>query len=111
MLPLVLFEDTVDDMERRFPHEDVVVDEVVCEDPDGAAGERHVAPDHDAEHREGGVVVQPVQALLSLHQVAEAVHQLGVQPPVLHASLHDLGHTLYLYPHLSETGLPTLKQL
>ena len=38
MLPLALFEDTVDDMERRFPHEDVVVDEVVGEDPDGAGG-------------------------------------------------------------------------
>ena len=98
-------------MEGSLPDHDVVMEQVVGEDVDGSGGQEDVGPDHDTEHGEAGVVVEPVEAVLPLHQVTEAVHQLGVQPPVLHASLHDLGHTLYLYPHLSETGLPTLKQL
>ena len=62
---------------------DVVMKEIVCEDVDGSGGEVDVGPDHDAEHGEAGVVVQPVEAVLSLHEVTEAADQLVVQIEVV----------------------------
>ena len=79
MLSFVLFENTVNDMEGSLPDHDVVMKQVVGEDVDGSGGQEDVGPDHDTEHGQAGVVVEPVEAVLPLHQVTEAVHQLVVK--------------------------------
>ena len=49
-----------------------------------------VPPLHEAEHGQAHVVMEPVETLPGLRQLAEAVNQLVIQPQVLVADLRDL---------------------
>ena len=98
MLSFVLFENTVNDMKGSFPDHDVVMEQVVGEDVDGSGGQEDVGPDHDTEHGQAGVVVEPVEAVLPLHQVTEAVHQLVVKLKIL---LVQFVHSVVILRYLS----------
>ena len=120
MFPFVLLEDALYDVERGFPHKNVLMEKVVSEDLDSsetkgqyssdfyqnqfvhlsiklASKSRRntalprrkwdVPPLHEAEHGQTHVVVEPVEALPGLRQLAEAVHQLVIQPLVLETDL------------------------